>query len=152
MLMHAIAHGGVRTPRESALKVDSGRKIPRRTEEPILRRRRAGPMLYQLSYIPTPTKNCITFFFFISLIWLDFHVIFPTGSPSHGGDGTVYVKDINQPSLPTPFDFVLVSVSVFMAFSTVFHSINSPDNSPFFHSILPVLSQPYWSFQLHISL
>ena len=43
-----------------------------------------------------------------------------------------YVKDFNQPSLPTPFYAVLVSVSVFMALSTVFHSINSPDNSPLF--------------------
>ena len=54
MLMHAIAHGGVRTPRESALKVDSGRKIPRRTGESILCQRCAGPMLYQLNYTPTP--------------------------------------------------------------------------------------------------
>ena len=38
---------------ESALKVDSGRKIPCRTGESNLRQRRAGPMLYQLSYIPT---------------------------------------------------------------------------------------------------
>ena len=54
------------------------------------------------------------------------------GSPSSGGDATVYVKDINQPSLPTLFLYsVLVSISVFMALSTVFHSINSPDNSPF---------------------
>ena len=54
MLMHAIAHGGVRTHvRESALKVDSGRKIPCRTGESNLRQRCAGPMLYQLSYIPT---------------------------------------------------------------------------------------------------
>ena len=42
------------TVRESALKVDSGRKIPCRTEECNLRQRRAGPTLYQLSYIPTP--------------------------------------------------------------------------------------------------
>ena len=27
----------------------------------------------------------------------------PAGSPSHGEDVVVYVKDINQPSLPTPF-------------------------------------------------
>ena len=47
----------------------------------------------------------------------------PAGSPSRGGDVTVYVKDINQPSSPTPYYFVLVSVSVFMALSTVFHSI-----------------------------
>ena len=39
--------------RESAQKVDSGRKIPCRTEESNLRQRRAGPMLYQLSYVPT---------------------------------------------------------------------------------------------------
>ena len=57
----------------------------------------------------------------------------PAGSPSRGGDVTVYVCDINQPSLPTPFYSVLVSISVFMALSTVFHSINSPDNSPLSH-------------------
>ena len=55
MLMHAIAHGVVRTHvREFSLKVDSGRKIPCRTGESNLRQRRDGPMLYQLSYIPTP--------------------------------------------------------------------------------------------------
>ena len=36
--------------------------------------------------------------------------------------------------------------------STVFRSINYPDNSPLSHSILPVLFLPYWSFQLYISL
>ena len=47
MLMHAIAHGGVRTHvRESALKVDSGRKSLSATEEPNLRQLRAGPMFY----------------------------------------------------------------------------------------------------------
>ena len=40
------------TVRESVLKVDSGRKIPCRSGESNLRRLRAGPMLYQLSYIP----------------------------------------------------------------------------------------------------
>ena len=49
------------------------------------------------------------------------------------------------------FDSVLVSISVFMVLSTVFHSINSPDNSPFFHSVLVVLALPYWSFPQHIS-
>ena len=54
MLMHAIAHGCVRTHvRESALKVDSGRKIPCRTGDSNLPQRRAGPTLYQPSYIPT---------------------------------------------------------------------------------------------------
>ena len=51
----------------------------------------------------------------------------------------------------SPFSSVLVSVSVFMALSTVFHSINSPDNSPHFHSVLLVLFLPYCSFQLYIS-
>ena len=48
------------------------------------------------------------------------------------------MSDINQPSLPTLFHSVLVSISVSMALSTVCHSINSPDNSP--HSVLPDLS------------
>ena len=64
------------------------------------------------------------------------------GSPSHGGDVAVYLFDMNQPSLPTPFHSVLVSVSLFMTLSTVFHSINSPYNSAF------SLCLPYWSFQL----
>ena len=50
-----------------------------------------------------------------------------------------FVSNINQPSLPTPFYSVLVSFSVFMALSTVFHSINSPNKCPFSHSALPVL-------------
>ena len=45
------------TARESALKADSGRKIPCRTGESNLRRRRAGLMLYQLSYIPSPLTS-----------------------------------------------------------------------------------------------
>ena len=68
---------------------------------------------------------------------------FPTGSPSCGGDVAVYVFDVNQLSVLTPFYSVLVSVSVFMALSTVFDSINSPDNSPFSHSVLLILSLPY---------
>ena len=60
LLMHAIAQGGVRTHvRESAPKVDSGRKIPCRTRESNLPQRRAGPTLYQLSYIPTPNQGLI---------------------------------------------------------------------------------------------
>ena len=68
-----------------------------------------------------------------------------------GGDVAVYVSDINQPSSPTPFYSVLVSVSVFMALSTVFHSISSPGDSPLSHSVLLVLFPPYWSFHLCIS-
>ena len=69
-------------------------------------------------------------------------------SPSRGGDVAVHVFDISQPSLPTPFYSVVVFIVVFMALSPVFHSINSPDNSPLSHSVLPVLFLPYWSFQL----
>ena len=73
----------------------------------------------------------------------------PTGSPSRGWDVAVYVFDIHQPSLPLLFFYsVLVSVSVFMALSTVFHSIDSPNNSPLSHSVLPVLFLPCWSIQL----
>ena len=46
MLMHAIAHGGIRTyVRESALKVDSGRKIPCCTGESNLHQQRDNLML-----------------------------------------------------------------------------------------------------------
>ena len=58
---------------------------------------------------------------------------------------------LNQPSLPTPFYSVFMSGSVFMALSTVFHSINYPDNSPLSPSVLPVLSLPYETIQLRIS-
>ena len=51
--MDAIAHGGCTdTVRESALKLDSGRKIPCRIRESNLRRQCAGPMHCKLSYIP----------------------------------------------------------------------------------------------------
>ena len=52
--------------------------------------------------------------------------VVPAGSPSRGGDVTVYCCDINQPSLPTPFYSVLVSISVFMALSVVisFHKFS----------------------------
>ena len=53
MLMHANAHGGCTdTVRESALKVAWEEKIPCRTGESNLPQRRAGAILYQLSYIP----------------------------------------------------------------------------------------------------
>ena len=51
--------------------------------------------------------------------------VVPAGSVSRAGDVVVYFLDINQPSLPAPFYSVLVSISVFMALSTVFYSINS---------------------------
>ena len=48
------------------------------------------------------------------------------------------------------FYSVFVSVSVFMALLTVFHSTNSPDNPPLSRSVLLVLFLPYWSFQLYL--
>ena len=62
----------------------------------------------------------------------------PSGSHSRTRDVAVYVFDIYQPNLPAPFYSVLES-SVFMTLSTVFHFINSPDNSPLSHSVLSVL-------------
>ena len=51
MLMHAIAQGGCTdTARESALKVEFGRKILCRTGESNLRQRCAGPARFHLSY------------------------------------------------------------------------------------------------------
>ena len=44
---------------------------------------------------------------------------------------------------------LLMSFSVFMALSPVFHSINFLDHFPLSHSVLPVVFLPYWSFQLY---
>ena len=63
-----------------------------------------------------------------------------------------FMSDINQQSLSVPFHSVLVSIYISMALSTVLHSINSPSNSLFSDSVLPVLSLPYWSFLLYVSL
>ena len=58
MLMRVIAHRGIRTHiSESTLKVGSGRKIPCRTVELNLPQQRAGPTLYQMSHIPTPSLS-----------------------------------------------------------------------------------------------
>ena len=70
--------------------------------------------------------------------------VVPKGLPSRGGD---VATELAHSFLYS----VLVSISVFMALSTVFHSINSPDYSPFSHSVLTVLFLAYWPFQLHIS-
>ena len=53
---------------------------------------------------------------------------------------------------PLLFYSVLVSNSVFTALSTVFYSINSPDNSPFSHPVLPFLGLHYWPFQLSMKV
>ena len=79
-------------------------------------------------------------------------------SPSRGADAAVYVFDINQPSLPTPFHSALVSVFGLMALSTKVHSINSPNelnNSPLSHFVLPVffcLIVPFYYISLFQSL
>ena len=87
----------------------------------------------------------------IKLVDAVFQTAVPAGAPSRGGDVAVYIFNRNQPSSPTPFSFVLVLIYVSVALSTVFHSMNSPDNSPLSHSVLPVLFLPYWSFQLYVS-
>ena len=92
----------------------------------------------------------------------------PAGSPSRGGDVTVYVLDISQPSLPPlfvlflylflslwPFQLYFIplnlsttlrfltlffwSHSALLVLSTIFHLLNSPDNSSLSHSVLLVL-------------
>ena len=82
-------------------------------------------------------------------------VVVPAGSPSRGGDVVVYFR--HKPTELGHFFFFLfcpyvLSVSVFMALSTVFHFIISPDNSPLSDSVFPVLILPFWSFQLFIAL
>ena len=53
--------GGIQTHvRESAVKVDSGRKIPCHTRESNLCQWHYGPMLYQLSYIPMLPVSVLT--------------------------------------------------------------------------------------------
>ena len=47
----------------------------------------------------------------------------PVCSPSRGGNVAVSLFDVSQPSLSTHFYSVLVSISVFMALSTIFHSM-----------------------------
>ena len=79
-------------------------------------------------------------------------VMIPAVSPLRGGDVAVNVCNVNQLGLPNPLYSVLVPISVFMALSTVFHSLNSPDNSPLSHSVVPIFILPHWSFQLYISL
>ena len=55
----------------------------------------------------------------------------PASSSSPGGDVVVYVSEIKPTKLAHFFYSLLVSISVLLALSTMFHSINSPDNSAF---------------------
>ena len=97
--------------------------------------------------------SCKSYYFFVFSI-LDFSilVVVPESSPSRDGDFTVHVKDTNRPSLLTPFRSVLVSISVFIALSTVFYSIKFSRQLTLFLPVLPVLYLSYWSFQLYIPL
>ena len=95
------------------------------------------------------TRSSILLFRCMWLLHHNFDI--PAGSPSRGGDVAVHVFDTQRPNLPTPFYSLLVSISVCMALSTEFHSIDSTDSSSLSHSVLPVLFMPYWSFQLYIS-
>ena len=95
--------------------------------------------------------SCPFFFLLFFYFFISFLVVVPAGSPSSGGDVTVYALNINIPTeLAHSFYSVLVPVSVFMALSTLFHSIYSSDNSLLSRSVLLVLFLPYWSFQLYI--
>ena len=68
-----------------------------------------SPITSAYTYIPHP---------------LGFQFI-PVGSPLRGRDVVVYVKDINQLSLPTPFYSVLVSTSVYDPFNCIpFHKFS----------------------------
>ena len=69
---------------------------------------------------------------------LTLDIFVSTGSPSRGGDVAVYVSEINQPSLPTPFFCSCVCFCLYSPFNCI-SFLNSPDNSPLSHSILPVL-------------
>ena len=81
----------------------------------------------------------VLFFLLLSLSpFLENQLRVPTGSPPRGGDVTVHVYDIDQPSLPLLF-ILFLCLFLSMALSTVFYSMKFPDNSPFFHSVLPVL-------------
>ena len=90
----------------------------------------------------------------------------PMDSPSRGGDVAIYVFDKNQLSLSTPSYSVLMSlsvpyyamsISVFMAFSPVFHSKKVLPTTLcfptlFFWSCFCLIGPfkyitPYWSFQ-----
>ena len=87
------------------------------------------------------------------------HFGVPAGSPSHGGDVTVFILDVNQQSLPTPFHSVLEFVSVFMALSTLFYPQNPPDSSVLSSlcssrliSALLVLSTTYLFMKVYLTL
>ena len=75
----------------------------------------------------------------------------PAGSLSRSGDVTIHVKDINQPSLPTPFYSDLVSISLLWPFQLYFIPLNIPTTlrflTLFFRSYLCLIG-PFNSISL----
>ena len=69
-------------------------------------------------------------------------IIVPAGSPSRVGDFAVCVFDINQPSLPTPFYSVLLSVSVWWPFQLYFIPEILPTTLSLSQSVLLVFFLP----------
>ena len=77
----------------------------------------------QLLFIMAETVSMLPLLSFKGLLGIDIVFFFclfidtclfisPRGFTSRGGDVTVYVFNINQPSLPTPFYSVFVSISL----------------------------------------
>ena len=173
--------------RESALKVDSGRKIPCRTGESNLRRLRAGLMLYHWATCRPKWRIRLTALFFLvffltslTIIMLEYEELFISYERKLFLSSIIIIIIIIilifffcprrltltwwgrcalccLRSLPTLCYSVLVSGYAFLAFSTVFHSRNFPDNSPFSHcssgliSVLLVLSTIYLSMKVFFS-
>ena len=75
----------------------------------------------------------------------------PAGSPSRGGDVTVYVLDINQPSLPTLFIQFLCLFLPLWPFQRYFIYKFSRQLSAFSLCSSGLILR-YWSFGLYISL
>ena len=74
-----------------------------------------GHYSYQTKNVKETIMNFLPYFL-LSRAMTCISVSVPKGSPSRGGDVAVYVFDINQLSLPTPFYSVLVPVSVLQSF------------------------------------
>ena len=74
------------------------------------------------------------------------------GSPSRGGDVAVSAFDINQPSLPTPFNLFLCLFLSLWPFHCISFDKFSRKLSDFSLCSSGLLFLPYWSFQPHISL
>ena len=108
---------------------------------------------YLMGYTgPVPPRLQVFFFFFITLaLWVNKQNVDNSAPISATPDRPVHceVRASKQEEDSTSHSFFIpfwCLFYVFVALSTVFHSINSPDNSPFSHSVLPVSSLPDWSF------